>query len=316
MAWFFAAPFVCLARDAALHNDYNVFRFPACGVLYGKSNAGKTDLIKILMRAMFGHEWWLVPKDFTTTNFHGLAERGGSFPIVVDDISRDRFRDPAVSIIKNDFRLGLYPVLVLSTNQDVRAVETEVLKRAVVVHADASMPVAMSTRNSLVTRISRTLGTALYRHYAGEMLNRWPEFTSGFHGHGDEAGTADLVNLSSSIIRRTFATTLGEIPQWCSPVGVDTLVAMNGRKIKDRMRSQWEYKRNSFELDRRANHLIMTVDDQMDRNDYRKDLPSFVIYDVRQEKVIMWLDKAEEFFGIRFSGSGFAGAIRRMLGRS
>jgi hypothetical protein len=123
LAWFFAAPFVCLARDAAVHNDCNVFRYPVCGVLYGKSNAGKTDLVKVLMRAMFGHQWWLIPRDFTMTTFYALAERGGSFPIVIDDISRDKFREPAVAIIKQDFRMGLYPALVLSTNQDVRAVE-------------------------------------------------------------------------------------------------------------------------------------------------------------------------------------------------
>ena len=44
----------------------------------------------------------------------------------------------------------------------------------------------------------------------------------------------------------------------------------------------------------------MTVADQMDRNDFRKDLPSHVIDDVRQDKIIMWLDQAEEFFEFRF----------------
>ena len=49
---------------------------------------------------------------------------------MVDDISPDRFREPAVTIIKNDFRSGIYPALVLSTNQDVRAVQSEVIKHA------------------------------------------------------------------------------------------------------------------------------------------------------------------------------------------
>ena len=69
MTWFFASPFMCLARTAALQNDYNLLRYPACGVLYGKSNAGKTDLTKVLLRAMFGQEWWLDSRDFNATNF-------------------------------------------------------------------------------------------------------------------------------------------------------------------------------------------------------------------------------------------------------
>jgi hypothetical protein len=199
MAWLLAAPFICLARDAALQHDHSVSRYPACGVLYGKSNAGKTDLVKILMRFMFGQPWWLTPKDFTMTNFHGLCEKGGGFPIVVDDISPDKFRDPAVQIIKNDFRAGLYPVLVLSTNQDVRAVQSEVIKRAVVVHAEASTPVAISSKNNPITRISKQISTALYRRYLAGMLEEWPSFMSGFHGH-DGGGPAheapDLIMLS------------------------------------------------------------------------------------------------------------------------
>ncbi len=318
IAWLLAAPFICLARGAALQHDYNVFRYPVCGVLYGKSNAGKTDLVKILMRFMFGHPWWLMPKDFTMTNFHGLCEKGGSFPIVVDDISTDKFREPAVQIIKNDFRAGVYPVLVLSTNQDVRAVQSEVIKRAVVVHAEASTPVAISSKNNPITRISKQITTALYRRYLARMLEEWPAFMSGFHGHDPDNSAheaPDLVMLSSAMLRRTIGEALGEVPSWCAPVDVNLLGAMNGRKIKDRMRSQWQYKRNSFEIARNANRLIMTVADQMDRNDFRKDLPSHVIDDVRQDKIIMWLDQAEEFFEIRFSSqSRLTGLVRRIFG--
>ncbi len=321
MAWLLAAPFVCMARNAALQHDYNVFRYPVCGVLYGKSNAGKTDLVKILMRLMFGQPWWLVPRDFTMTNFHALCEKGGSFPIVVDDISTDKFREPAVQIIKNDFRGGVYPVLVLSTNQDVRAVQSEVIKRAVVVHAEASTPVAISSKNNPITRISKQMSSALYRRYLGRMLEEWPGFMSAFHAHDPQRDSTheapDLVMLSSAVLRKTLGDALGEVPSWCAPVDINILGAMNGRKIKDRMRSQWEYKRNSFEVVRNANRVIMTVGDQMDRNDFRKDLPSHVIDDVRQDKIIMYLDKAEEFFEIRFSDRGrLTGFVRRILRRS
>jgi hypothetical protein len=320
MAWLLAAPFICIARGAALQHDYNVFRYPACGVLYGKSNAGKTDLVKILMRLMFGQPWWLIPKDFTMTNFQALSDKGGSFPIVVDDISTDKFREPAVPIIKNDFRTGLYPVLVLSTNQDVRAVQSEVIKRAVVVHAEASTPVAISSKNNPITRISKQITTALYRRYLGRMLAQWPAFMSGFHAHDGGRVAApeapDLVKLSSCVLREIIAEAMGEAPPWCAPVDVDALVAMNGRKIRDRMRSQWEYKRDTFEVMRHANRLVMTVGDQMDRNDFRRDLPSHIVDDVRQDKIIMWLDKAEEYFDIRFPAhSRISGLIRKILAR-
>jgi hypothetical protein len=322
MTWLFAAPFICLARRAALQNDLNLLRYPACGVLYGKSNAGKTDLTRVLLRAMFGQEWWLDVKDFNSTNFYAAAERGGSFPIVVDDISTDKFRDPAKPLIKRDRQNGLFPVLVLSTNQDVRAVEPDVLKRAVVVHADASTPIAMSSANNFVARVNRKLGTALYRRILGRMLASWPKFMNEFHEQAitedpAERGSADLIGLSSSTLRAVLGEAIGSIPDWCEPVDVRTLISMNGRKIKDRMRTHWEYQRRSFEVARNTNRLIWTISDVRDRNDFRKDLPGHVFCDVTQDKLILWLDKAEEYFGIDFSRrSGLRGLLPGWLMKS
>jgi hypothetical protein len=315
MTWLFAAPFIWIARTAALQNDFNVLRYPACGVLYGKSNAGKTDLTRVLLRAMFGQEWWLDVKDFKSTTFYEAAERGGSFPIVVDDISPDKFRDPARSIIKRDRQIGLFPVLVLSTNQDVRAVEPDVLKRAVVVHADASTPTAMSNANNFVARVNRRLSTALFRRFLGKMIASWPSFMNEFQsreatGDGPASDAADLIALSSSTLRATLAEALGSVPEWCREVSVKTLDSMNGRKVKDRMRTLWEYKRRSFEVEKRDNRLILTINDLKDRNDFRKDFPSHVFYDAREDKIILWLDKAEEYFGIKFSQRS---GLRRLI---
>jgi hypothetical protein len=200
---------------------------------------------------------------------------------------------------------------------DVRAVQSEIIKRALVVHAEASTPVAISSKHNPITRISKQISTALYRRYLARMLEEWPGFMSGFHGHDLDDPTneaPDLVKLSSAVLRRTIGEALGAVPYWCAPVDVNLLGAMNGRKIKDRMRSQWQYKRNSFEVARNANRLIMTVADQMDRNDFRKDLPSHVIDQVPQDKIIMWLDQAEEFFEIRFSSHGrLTGLVHRVF---
>jgi hypothetical protein len=116
-----------------------------------------------------------------------------------------------------------------------------------------------------------------------------------------ESGGADLIGLSSSTLRAVLGEALGSIPDWCEAANVNTLVGMNGRKIKDWMRTHWEYERRSFEVARNTNRLIWTIGDVRDRNDFRKDLPSHVFCDATQDKVILWLDKAEDYFGIEFS---------------
>ena len=124
--------------------------------------------------------------------------------------------------------------------------------------------------------------------------------------------SADLVELSSSVLRSLLSEALGDAPAWCEQVSVERLVKMNARKIKNRMLSQWTYKRSSFTPNRRENQLILTVADLKDRNDFRKDLPSHVYCDFRDDKLIMWLDKAEEYFGIEFSRRG---PLRRMMSK-
>jgi hypothetical protein len=208
---------------------------------------------------------------------------------------------------------------VLSTNQDVRAVEPEILKRAVVIHADASTPIVMSTANSFVGRVNRRIGTSLYRRYLYQMLCSWASFMTDFQSAEtteaatpDSANTADLMKLSNSTLRAVLHEALGATPDWYPQIDLGTFTTMNGRKVKDKMRSQWEYIPQSFRVDKAANLLIMTITDRMDRNDFRKDVPSHVYSDTREDKLIMWLAKAEEYFGIQFSRSSI---VRRMVSR-
>ncbi len=190
----------------------------------------------------------------------------------------------------------------------MRAVDPDVLKRALVVHADASAPVTLASANSFVAQVNRRLGTALYRRYLGRMLAAWPALMSEFHapqagaeGILNSADAADLIKLFNSTLSAVLNEALGAAPDWYAEMDIGTLFTMNGRKVKDKMRSQWEYKPRSFQVDVKGNHLIMTVGDIRDRNDFKQDLSSHVHCDTRADKIIMWLDQAEEYFGIRFS---------------
>jgi len=167
---------------------------------------------------------------------------------------------------------------------------------------------ATTAANSFVGRVNRRLGTSLYRRYLYRMLCSWPSFIAEFQQAqivddtiADSAKNADLIKLSNSTLRSMLHDALGATPDWYPQIDVDTFMTMNGRKVKDKMRSQWEHKPGSFKVDKASNLLIMTITDQRDRNDFRKDVPSHVYSDTREDKLIMWLDQAEEHFGIRFA---------------
>ena len=111
------------------------------------------------------------------------------------------------------------------------------------------------------------------------------------------------VHVKCRILETGRLRHLEQHPTGIRGVDVNTLATMNGRKVKDKVRAQWELKPRSFRVDRAANLLIMTINDQRDRNDFRKDVPSHVYSDTREDKIIMWLDEAEEYLGLHFSHS-------------
>ena len=65
-------------------------------------------------------------------------------PIIVDDLTNDRFKQHAIETIKNDDfgiaeHLVNYPAVVISANEDVKAVAPEVIRRTVICRAQAGL---------------------------------------------------------------------------------------------------------------------------------------------------------------------------------
>ena len=65
-------------------------------------------------------------------------------PIIVDDLTNDRFKQHAIETIKNDHfgiaeHLVNYPAVVISANEDVKAVAPEVIRRTVICRAQAGL---------------------------------------------------------------------------------------------------------------------------------------------------------------------------------
>lgn len=65
-------------------------------------------------------------------------------PIIVDDLTNDRFKQHAIETIKNDDfgiaeHLVNYPAVVISANEDVKAVAPEVIRRTVICRVQAGL---------------------------------------------------------------------------------------------------------------------------------------------------------------------------------
>ena len=91
MCWFYFSPLMCDLRNSALRQSRFSFDQPMFAVLYGQSNCGKSSLIETLMASMFSHPRIVETQYFTRSNLRGLQESYKRFPVVFDDVTRDRF---------------------------------------------------------------------------------------------------------------------------------------------------------------------------------------------------------------------------------
>ena len=100
MCWFYFSPLMCDLRNNALREGNFSFDQPMFAVLYGQSNCGKSSLIETLMKSMFAYARIVETRYFTRSNLRGLQESYKRFPVVFDDVTRDRFSRHAPEIIK------------------------------------------------------------------------------------------------------------------------------------------------------------------------------------------------------------------------
>ena len=217
MCWFYFAPLMCDLRNAALRRNAFSFDQPMFAVLYGTSNCGKTSLVRTLMTSMFSY-WRDIPTtEFTARKLQALQSSYKRFPIIFDDVSRDRFNRYADEIIKNEtIPYAEYPCFALSMNAEARSFKPEIVKRCLMIYTRTTLPgTEVAERRNLqrsVARIQEELTTSLYREYLKRAL---VTMDSVIQSENDDV---DMLELSSSILCDIFSDNLPvgmDLPEWC-----------------------------------------------------------------------------------------------------
>lgn len=310
MSWFYISPFICDFRNRAMARDEYLMDFPIVGLLYGKSNCGKSELIRTLMLSMFGKEGFL-PNDWLTKSMvPQLRQQNRRFPMVFDDLDRTRFDNHVNSLVKDDFiSLKEYPALVLSMNAEKDTFESEIRKRSLIIYTGAALPDHTGESRQLGNRIKhlkRTLGTALYRDYLGRV----------FAALEDEPPT-DILQFSSSILRAIFAEYSPEsLPAWCRVVSIDEYTQAKHDKVKTELAQIWEHNQPAWKI--QGPTIILKLDDMHAARKLRKDIPDYLISPGSQgDQIIFQRGDLETFLDITFPGGPEKpGFFQRLFGRT
>lgn len=308
--WFFCSPFMACMRDMAVRYNQNLLPYPVFGLVYGQSKAGKTSFLETLLKMMIGQKTKISAPEFTRSSIEGLKRTVKGAPIIVDDLTNTRFNQHAIETIKNDDfgvadKLLHYPAVVISANEDVKAVAPEVIRRTVICRVQAGLTNTEVMRSSVVRTVQKEVGTALYREYLRRMLGIVSELLEEMKSDESESAP-DILAESSRVLEEIFRE-YAEAP-WPNYIHQLTLEDYFSEKVTGSyaiktIRNAWNTSRSSFELSERNNEIRYNAGAPWEADRILKELPETLEPHKSREWVVMNLDEARSFFDIPFKKS-------------
>lgn len=310
--WFFCSPFMACMRDMAVRYNQNLLPYPVFGLVYGQSKAGKTSFLETLLKMMIGQRPKISAPDFTRSSIEALKRTVKGAPILVDDLTNARFNKHAIETIKNnDFgvadRLLHYPAVVISANEDVKAVAPEVIRRTIICRVQAGLTNTEVMRSNVVRTVQREIGTALYREYLRQMLAIVAELLEKMKSDDSEYAPDILTESSRVLVELIQMYSETPCPSYIRPLTLEDYFSekvTGGYAIKT-IRSAWNTSRSSFEISKRNNELRYNTGAPWEVDNILKELPESLEAHKSREWIVMNLKEARNFFDIPFQKSWF-----------
>ena len=304
--WFFCSPFMAIMRDMAARFDQNKLPYPVFGLVYGQSKAGKTSFLETLLKMMIGQKPKVSAPDFTRSSIEALKRTVMGAPIIVDDLTNIRFNQHAIETIKNDDfgvseHLTNYSAVVISANEDVKAVAPEVIRRTVICRVEAGLTNTEVMKSNVVRNVQQKIGTAFYREYLRRMLEILPDLIEELRAYETESAP-DILKYSSEIIVEIIKEFAEYAPEYIKPLSLENYFSeqVTGKYAIKIIRNAWKTSKKSFIVNRKNNELRYHAGQTYDAARLIKELPETLEAHTSREWVVMNLEEAETFFGIRF----------------
>ncbi|MBR3302491.1 MAG: hypothetical protein IKI73_07510 [Firmicutes bacterium] len=309
--WFFCSPFMAVMRDLAERYNQSKLPYPVFGLIYGQSKAGKTSFLETLLKMMIGQKTRISAPEFTRKTINGLKQIVKGAPIIADDLTNTRFNQHAIETIKNDdFGVSAhninYPAVVISANEDVKAVAPEVIRRTVICRVQAGLTNTEVMKNNLVRRVQKDVGTAFYREYLRRMFDIVPSLAEDMKDDSIDS-TPDILERSSEVICDIFNEYSDTVPSFIRKLSLEDYFSekVTGKQTIKIIQTAWRTNRKAFTISKANNELRYNAGQSWDAERIMKELPETLEAHKINGTIIMRLDAAKEFFVTDFKRSWF-----------
>lgn len=304
--WFFCSPFMAIMRDSAARFEQNRLPYPVFGLVYGQSKAGKTSFLETLLKMMIGQKPKISAPDFTRSSIEGLKRTVQGAPIIVDDLTNIRFNQHAIETIKNDDfgvsdHLTNYSAVVISANEDVKAVMPEVIRRTVICRVEAGLTNTEVMQSNVVRSVQQKIGTAFYREYLRRMLDIIPNLIEALKDEESDRAP-DILKYSSEVIVDIINEYADALPDYIRPLSLDNYFSeqVTGKHAIKAIKDAWKTNKKAFIINKKTNELCYDAGAPYEAGYIMKELPETLEARKTNSKIVMKLDEAEKFFEIKF----------------
>jgi hypothetical protein len=277
LVWLYAAPTAPYLRQAALPVGIDPWVYPVYAVLFGRSSGGKTVFTRVAARSMFGFEKMIRSGQFTANRALGLRDRLGAIPLLIDDVTRDKFTSHVPDLVRTDQEISaLYAPVVLTTNRDVSTIPPDLTKRMVTCHIDAAIPENRSVTARIARRAQREIGTALYRRYLQRLIPGVSRMRSEIDAEAE--GFPDLLALSSETLRAILGDALGDVPVWARRLSFEDYFGIRHRRFRDQLADMLGDQEGRITVNRRSGELTISFGgDTNQAMQFARSVPDFVL---------------------------------------
>ena len=312
--WLYSAPAAPYLRQAAIPAGIDPWVYPVYAVLYGRSSGGKTLFTRVAARSMFGFDKMIRSGVFTAVRTLGLRERLGAVPLLIDDVTREKFNEHVPGLVRTDHDLSAcYAPVVITTNKDVTAIPADVSKRMVPCHIDAAIPENRSVTGTIARRVLKGMGTALFRRYLAGMFPLVREMRAAIDQ--GEPGFPDLLEASSRMLRQVFEESLGSAPEWARELSFHDYFGIRHRKFSEQLAAILAQSEERVTVNRGTREIQINFGGDLNQaNQFARTVPDFVLKGRFADTVRLDLEALEKEMGIGVNGPR-KGFWARLLGR-
>jgi hypothetical protein len=313
LVWLYSAPAAPHLRQAAVTVGIDPWVYPVYAVLFGRSSGGKTLFTRIAARSMFGFEKMMRSGEFTANAAFGLRDKLGAIPLLIDDVTRDRFTRYVPDLVRTDQEgAGQYAPVVLTTNRDVTSIPPDLTKRMVTCHIDAAIPENRSVTERNARRAQNEIGTALYRAYLQRLIPAVRAMRAEIDA-GPE-GFPDLLACSAAVLRGVLGEALGDLPDWARALTYGDYFGIRHRRFRDQLGDMLRDADDRVAVNRAAGELTISFGgDTNQATQFARSVPDFALKGRFADMVKLDLSALEQELG--FAIGRPAGWWRRLVGR-